>query len=1219
MIFCGIFWNFEGRAAPYSTSEIRSVETSDEAKIRELRDQEINQLRVVLGRNVSKNRRADLYFRLAEVYLEAYRMTFILEGRVHEKRLSSRVKDDRMDRSQSRPFLKLGIKACQDLVRQKIPFSKMDQVYYFLGFNFSELGELKQSTHYYQQLVKLFPNSPYTVEAYRELGEQAFKDRQFAKAQTYFEASLKLDTRVSTHMAPRIMHKLAWSYYRTKQYERAVNTMKEAITAASASGEKFLSLKDEALRDTALFMTETGQVEAAIEYFKGVVNDPGFYGKVLEKLGKQYERNVEPAKATRVYESLLKTHPESEAAFRVLVKLVDLDLRQKHYPSAFQRIVKGKLYSSEMASDTETQAAAQNLRAMVRRTATEHHELYRKKNSKSDLEVAESFYTVYLNYLLAKDDPRKETPEIKMYLAEVKRDLGKSKEASELYRWVVESQDARYAKEAGTLWTASLSETIKKNAASGSNKNLQSPSELENEFIDAADRMQEALSETNEGREAALKAAQVMAGYRKTREDAISRLQKIIKRWPRSQQALTSARLWIQLRSDRVSETAPSAAATKGVNADVSKEHTEALEELAQGVEELRKNQQLLSIDTEKGGGKLKALLLEQEVRLKIGTIARLEREKNYSGAGKAYENLLNEPHQSREFTEKAYENALASYLKAQEFEALERIAASWSKRFPKSPKAAEAFRHIATQLLLLGRFDLSSKFFERLGREGMEPKALESAYRILLGIQDIAKAQSLAAVYLDLFPKSDQRWRVAYDLAESLDDLQHEREAAKSFQYCMSGPAEYEAHCGVKLAEIYGRMKNYEAQQVTLKKVAAQSEKGKREGLSPYVGYARFKLAEIFEQSGKFDSLQFPEAHLKRAIDQRMKFIEPLGRAYQSVVDAGGPWAVAALHRMASFVYRFAEQVDRIQPPSGASPETISKLRKNLESVSLPLRRSAIQSWSDAYQKAVSAEALSPVLPELADQLSDVRQPSPGRAQGVRGKFKIAGISPDGGEDGFATSMQKIRDKLMRTPSDSQAWVDYGNLLWGEGKPLIAKLAYERALALQPKNISALNNLAVMNLSGNEEEEDWWRAAESMKWLREAMRLDEFFMTAKLNLALLFNYYRLFSKSKPLLDQVVLKDSDPVVLDGLAIALQGLGKPEQGKQYFLRATDVGAKSNRFALIFHEAAQFSISESTADRCLGRLEDVKMEDLKGFEKTSLMHLKGICQVWKNTKN
>src|SRR5256885_1444456 len=77
----------------YSDAEIRAVETDTEKQVSDLRLQEINQLRIALGRRLPTNRRADLYMRLAEIYIEGYRSTFLLEGRIHDKKLEQGIQD----------------------------------------------------------------------------------------------------------------------------------------------------------------------------------------------------------------------------------------------------------------------------------------------------------------------------------------------------------------------------------------------------------------------------------------------------------------------------------------------------------------------------------------------------------------------------------------------------------------------------------------------------------------------------------------------------------------------------------------------------------------------------------------------------------------------------------------------------------------------------------------------------------------------------------------------------------------------------------------------------------------------------------------------------------------------------------------------------------------------------------------------------------------------
>ncbi len=50
---------------------------------------------------------------------------------------------------------------------------------------------------------------------------------------------------------------------------------------------------------------------------------------------------------------------------------------------------------------------------------------------------------------------------------------------------------------------------------------------------------------------AALRAAEVLAGYKDTKKNAIKRIRKLIERAPQAPQANTAARLWLQLATAR--------------------------------------------------------------------------------------------------------------------------------------------------------------------------------------------------------------------------------------------------------------------------------------------------------------------------------------------------------------------------------------------------------------------------------------------------------------------------------------------------------------------------------------------------------------------------------------------------------------------------------------------------------------------------------------------
>ncbi|MEK6579515.1 MAG: hypothetical protein AABZ55_09850, partial [Bdellovibrionota bacterium] len=1020
--------------------------------------------------------------------------------------------------------------------------------------------------------------------------DHAFDAKKYSKALSLYENALR---HADTNTVPRIYHKMAWCYFRLRSHAQAVDAMKRAITAANKSGEKFLSLKEEALRDMAIFMVESGKVEEAIAYFQGVAGDKNYYAKALERLGKQYERNVETAKAVAVYETLLKTRPESEAAFRVLVKLVELDLKRERYSDALAHL---KDFKKPQSNEVETETSYKNLRALIRRTATEHHEIYRKKNAKQDLEIAERFYLGYLTIFLSKDDPRNETPEVKMYLADVKREMGKSKEASELYRQVIETRDKRYAKEAGVLWTASLSEALKKANIS---KNSDDPSSLEREFVDAADQMQGSLSETNEGREAAMKAALVLAGYKNTQKDAIDRSRKLIAQAPKTVQGLTLAKLWLQITSDRVSPGKP--------------ESARDADQLFEVIRELRANVALLAYDHEQGG-KLKAQLIEKDKILKIGLIAKNEKDKNFAGAGKGYESFALDS-SDKVIAEKAFASSMSSYLKAEDSDGMLRVAAVWLKRYPKSSNAIDSIRSGATIALIQGHFEQSSKLFERLGKEASDEGSLITAAKLSEASGDRAHSEGLYSNYLSLYPKSSERWSVVLMLAQMKVADKSTSEAVQLYEKCIVGSADLKSECASRLADLYALEGDLEHARALFKKAAAKGANGAKGDLSPFVGYARYRLGYLAETQVRFAPMQMPEKQLKAALNQRLDFLEPLSRAYSSAVEAGGPWGVASLNRLATWAVNFADEVDQIPPASGASPEKIKEFRKNLRSVSDPLRQKGIATWIDAFRKGSADEALSPVLPEISDRLSDARVSAYFRAQGSSGHFLLAGIPADGGSDG-GDAIKKIREKLLKNAQDSQAWVDYGNLLWGNRKPLLSKIAYRQAMRLNSKNPAALNNSAVVLLS-SDGEEDWFVAATGNQLLREALRLDPGFGAAKYNRAMLLNYYRLFGRARAHWEH--LSGSMSKLADvhlGMAIALQGTGQLSSAEVEFKKAVELGASKSKFPYAYHLAARSSVhGKKGADQCFSELSDLSGGDLVGFEKAAFDYLKGKCNLWK----
>jgi tetratricopeptide (TPR) repeat protein len=509
---------------------------------------------------------------------------------------------------------------------------------------------------------------------------------------------------------------------------------------------------------------------------------------------------------------------------------------------------------------------------------------------------------------------------------------------------------------------------------------------------------------------------------------------------------------------------------------------------------------------------------------------------------------------------------------------------------------------------LIQGEFALAANLFERSGKEGGDADSLNTAALIYRGIGENASAQRAWSQHIQQFPKSDQKWNIALTLARSFESTNRDSEAANTYKFCMDAPNEVSIECGARLVDLYIKNQSHMEARALMKRLA--KEKGKKGSSSPFYAYIRYKLAETIEKETTFGPLELPESNLKKGLNARLNFLEPLSRAYLTAVEVGGPWGIAALDRLANWVSDFADDVEKVTP-AGDDSASINKFRGEIKAISLQLRQKSLTTWQDAYAKSVNLGILSPVTPAMADHLAELKVNLPARSQGPREDLVLAGQSPEAAHEGI----KKIRDQLSNSALSSTAWVDYGNALWAEGKPLLAKLMYDRALSISKKNAHALNNEAAL-LVNTEGPEDWYAASQAAVLLQDALKHEEFFITAKRNLAVLYNYYRLFSRAKTLWSQVLAKSKSVEAEEGMAVAYLGLGNNREAEAAFYRAKNLGASNGRFVHVFYQANKLLDDPVQGPtECLNLLKNVEMDKLKGFEKQSLENLKRTCGLWK----
>ena len=1162
-------------AAP-AERDYQGVQTPKELKIEKLRNEEIKAVKMALGLRNPENRKAELYLRLAELYLEAYRADFLLEGRIHDKAIEANPSAPFV-RVRSREDLRNGIGAAETILQLNVNSPKLDQIYYFLGYNYGEYGDKKKSTTYYQKLAREFPASQFSIEGVRALADEAFQAGDFTEAERQYEIAIRKTT--DPAQQARILHKLAWCYYRQRRSQDAVNTMKRAIEIArtSGGGEKLMSIREEGLRDLAVYYAELGRVDEAIEYFRDNAGGNEKLVKVLEKLGKEYERTGQIEKAKQVYEVLLKTDQRDESTFRVAVKMVDLDLLKENFETAAQRLEKIEVPKS---SDPDTQIATLNLKRQVRATAVGNHDRYNRKDpeSKKDgrkyLDAADLFYTIYLNKFIPSDKASKsELNEMRMYLADVKREKGEPGAAAELYKKIIQDKDEKYAKQAAQLWVGSLDSELTRRRKAGQKPEKTpgaAPSELERDFIEASDLLERSIPDSFESREARYKAAYFLSEYPSEKPAAIQRASSLAKDYPNQPQGVLAARLWLKLDP------------SQGTYAELSHDPT------------------LLDSDTRLKGD-LHKDLEETTRQLRVNEISGFEKNKEYAKAGKAYENFAANAKTEKE-AQNAYLGALGSYAQQGESEQVIRIMREWRARFPKSPLIEKSVKAEATKFFIRGLFNDSAELFLGIAKLFYDRSSYLTSAALFSGGLQYKKAIQVYRQSLALAQNDEERAAVFKLLALTSIDDRDDAGVLLNWKECAEMNSSLKAECLCQIGNFY--LAHQDPKPAREKFEVVVGIRSGPSARSPYIAYAQFRIAQLLEKELKREPLEFPIDRLNRTYEARLTELARVIAVYQKAMELGGPWGLAAIERVGDLSLEISTDVENVLMDSKATPELNAALMPGVTA----LAQQATENAKKAYQTAISEQLLSPALPIIQDRLVDAGVGGMRHSQGARSGVKLIGMDPDGGKLGKDAAFGKVREALLKDSDDALAWIDYGNLLWGIGKPGLSSVAYDRSLALKTRFADAQNNRAVVLVS-DLGLENWVAANDAVALWKLAVKHEPRNSAALFNLGHIFNYYRLFKLSLPHLQNVSRRVKIGEVFDALAVSYWGMGKKTEAELNSNKAESLGLKPERFTRKFRESSSLK-----GEPCVSRLDEIPGKgELKGFERVSVNRMRQRCQL------
>ncbi|MEW6056971.1 MAG: hypothetical protein AB1540_10185 [Bdellovibrionota bacterium] len=1215
-----VVWSlfFPALGFSYSDSQFQSVTTEEEAQVNRIRDQEISQLKIVLGRRFAESRRPDILLRLAELYTEKYRFYFLKENEIYQKLHKQGQRPKTVDHTRSRAQLKSSTNVCLSVLNSKVPFKKLDQVYYYLGYNAQESGNERAALNYLGILVRKYPNSIFAAEAYRSLGDYAFEDQKYGQAVSLFEKAARY-TNVPSH--PRTLYKLAWSYYRVKRKTDALNTMKRVISLSTAANEKFVGLREESLNDVVLFFSEAGRYDDAKSYFSEIKGGAEIYVTALGKLSTLYAKRGEYKLAIGVNNALLEEYGEKRPELVHQMHRQNVELYRKlgdgkGEENALRRLVQYfSDHSSEVSSSSKETNPLLETKGYLRGRATEVHKDAQKKGVGRERAVdmysrAADLYGLYIKAFLERprdDKDRKELSEIRIYRSDALLAAKREPEAmTELELALQADGDSKHRREAGATLLNILIKKI--DADKSKNKNF---TENEKKFVNLSEAFEDIFPKDKLVAELRYKRARLVAaksGPEGLSKEARSALSEMVEKYPARAEAIEAAQ---ELIADAVKRKDPENAA------DLARSYLE--------------NNSLLSNDRK---GEFRQYLRSVLARESFAAVQEVEKDEEYEKAGRDYERLAATPGIDSDVSYRALNNAVVNFEKAGKLDDAERVLLSMHQKFPKKSDPRERLKGLASRNLWGSRFAEAAKLYSKLSSfdgytRDERLSFVRTSFWLSASIGDPASAyltahRGLNELCAPMKHADDRCHELSIETGRLLTEANRLQEGVSHLRAYLakSLPRQRRAEAAFILAETYRDLHENRKYSQYLEEAAASIGKGsskrkKQEAADSlqernFAARAAFLLVEPHFRRFNQIRLGFPESALKAQTREKLSLLESLVTRYSQVVGYGdGEWGIAALERLHDAFSSFSRELEAAPVPAKLEAAAREQYVRGIRQVSAPMAMRATEFLKQAYQKGTQLEVTTPTFIALTQRLSrqSPREFPPAHytlygedLHGVgKSALKLSGTVVAGKADELKSSghswRKQVFDKLSQNPKSPQAWVEFGNLEALSARPRLARLLYEQALSINSKYAPAQANLAVIlalekhNIQANQ---GFTRAAV----------LDEFDKEIRFNLAkslLAFHHFKpAFEHLRSLSARFA---DDKEITEALAVAALGLGQLASAGS---KLEELDAKgSKRFTLWYNWSvwAVLSGESNQRQRAIEQLKD-RRESLSPLERNQV---------------
>lgn len=282
------------------------------------------------------------------------------------------------------------------VVKKHPKYKGLNEVYYILAYNNKELGRHEEAQKFFKLASsKSGSDAKLNAKSRLALADYYFNDHKYKEAVPLYESAVSvLDEKWWTKDA----FNLAWSYYRTRKYNKAINLMLEVHR--KSGDKKYVDMSNMVERDIGIFYVDANRLNDAIAFYeKNGIN----YTEQFVKIANLIVSQGRFSQAESLLNEAAKTEKDRERKIQIYIAQLDLfdkynkitqhlnvskamvklnqdsplsedDLKRLSYH------VNKKAAELQKATASETYANVPKVKAQKSREAIEYFELSQKLN-----------------------------------------------------------------------------------------------------------------------------------------------------------------------------------------------------------------------------------------------------------------------------------------------------------------------------------------------------------------------------------------------------------------------------------------------------------------------------------------------------------------------------------------------------------------------------------------------------------------------------------------------------------------------------------------------------------------------------------------------------------------------------------------------------------------------------------------------------------------------